>query len=265
LGRVRELDVMREHLERLEERAPDTAIAVAIARRAVAERQEGARRKLIKSLERLRLGRFARGAHLSPGAFARLRHPTRAFSDWRAPLRERIAARARTLATAVERGSGVYFPNRMHATRIAAKKLRYSVELAERTGLWRPPRLLRDLRRIQATLGELHDAQVLLDGLAELVPRDAVGKADLASIESVLRADIDRYHQEYLAKRDRARRICEACVRFMEDGASRTWVPPTALMAASAAAVPAGLFLIGGRRSAGALGPGGADVARATA
>lgn len=249
LGRVRELDVIREHLERLEERVPEAAVAAALARRTVGERQASARRKLIKSLERLRLGRFAKGAHLSTGAFERLRHPARAFSDWRAPLRDRIVARARNLAEAVEHGSGVYFPNRLHTIRIAAKKLRYSVELAERTGVWRPPRLLRDLRRIQATLGALHDAQVLLDRLDEFVPRDAAGKADVASLASALRVDIDRYHQEYLAKRDRVRAICEACVRVMEDGASRIRVPRPALVAASAAVVPAGLFLIAGPRA----------------
>ncbi|HEY6362619.1 MAG TPA: CHAD domain-containing protein [Vicinamibacterales bacterium] len=249
LGRVRELDVMRDQLGHLEQRYPDGAIAVAVARRTLAERQERARRRLIKSLERLRLDRVGKGALASPGPLSLVRHPTRAFTDWSATLRKRIAARARDLRDAVDHGSGVYFPNRMHATRIAAKKLRYSVELAEQTGLWRPPRLLRDLRRIQATLGELHDAQVLLDRLAALVPRAAAGNQDRTVLASALRSDIDGYHHEYLTKRDRLRAICAACVRFTENGAQRAWMLPRPLVAASVVTVPAGLFLIAGRRA----------------
>ena len=248
LGRVRELDVMRDHLGHLEERYPEAATTVAVARRAVAEQQARARRRLIKSLERLQLDRVRKAALASPGPLVLLRHPTRAFSDWHDTLRRRIAARARELRDAVDHGSGVYFPNRIHATRIAAKKLRYSVELAEQTGLWRPPRLLRDLRRIQATLGDLHDAQVLLDRLAALAPGATVDKRDRAILASALRADIDRYHQEYLTKRDRVRAICEACLRFAGNAAQRGWTPARPLVAASMVAVPAGLFLMAGRR-----------------
>ncbi len=171
------------------------------------------------------------------------------FSDWRVPLRERIASHARAVADAVEHGSGVYFPNRSHATRIAAKKLRYSVELATVTGLWRPPRLLRDLKRIQATLGDLHDAQILLDRLADLVPRDDVAKRDRAVLASALRADIDGYHKEYLTKRERLRAICDACTRFAGEATEKAWKPSRPLVAASAVAVPAGLLLLAARRA----------------
>ena len=41
LGRVRELDVMRVHLARLEERFPETAVGVAVARRTPCARQVG--------------------------------------------------------------------------------------------------------------------------------------------------------------------------------------------------------------------------------
>ena len=62
LGRVRELDVMRVHLARLEERFPETAVGVAVARRTLCARQVGARRRLIDSFERLRIERgVARG------------------------------------------------------------------------------------------------------------------------------------------------------------------------------------------------------------
>jgi hypothetical protein len=138
----------------------------------------------------------------------------------------------------------------MHAMRIAVKKLRYSVELAEQTGLWRPPRLLRDLRRIQATLGELHDAQVLLDRLRALLPRETVATREHALLASALHADVDGYYHDYLATRDRLRAICVACLRFTGKAARQSaWVPPRPVVVASAVAVPAGLFLAAGRRA----------------
>jgi len=108
----------------------------------------------------------------------------------------------------------VYFPKRAHEARIEVKKLRYRVELADCTGLWRPPRLLRDLRRIQNTLGDVHDAQVLLDQIDELVPEEAVAARDRTLLKCALRSELAARHADYVAKRDRLRAIAAACARF---------------------------------------------------
>ena len=165
---------------------------------------------------------------LRPHATARAAHRT---------LREQIGARARDVAAALDHAAGVYFPRRLHSLRVAVKKLRYSVEAAEMTALWRPPRLLRDLRRVQAQLGELHDLQVLLeqlDGLA--APRSRKGGAML---KALVAGDLAREYEEYLTRTPRLRAICAACERFAgrPAPAERRYWPAALTLAAAEAGV----------------------------
>ena len=56
-----------------------------------------------------------------------------------------------------------------HNARIALKKFRYAVEIADATGLVPAQRAIRELKKGQDVLGELHDRQELVcnaDGLA---------------------------------------------------------------------------------------------------
>jgi CHAD domain-containing protein len=214
LGAVRELDAMHEHLGRIEVRFPETAVAAAVARRSVAAEQGPARRKMIKALERLSLPRRVVLSLPPGGALTLWRERLLPSGEWRTLLRERIGTQARSVASAVDHAGGVYFPNRSHSVRIAAKRLRYSVELADRTGLWRPPRLLRDLRRVQGTLGTLHDAQVLLERLNDLVPDGEVDDRDRRALTSAVRAEIADAQAAYRERRERLQAICAACARF---------------------------------------------------
>jgi CHAD domain-containing protein len=217
LGTVRELDAMHAHLARLEVRFPDAAVAAAVGRRTLASEQVEARRKMIKALERLSLAR--RLVLPSPaGTLGWWRARRRSSGEWRTMLRDRVGTHARSVGSAVDHAGGVYFPNRAHSVRIAAKKLRYSVELAVRTGVWRPPRLLRDLRRVLGTLGTLHDAQVLLDRLDHLLPFGEVDDRDRHLLATAVRTEIADAQAAYLERRERLHAICAACTRFAEPG-----------------------------------------------
>jgi hypothetical protein len=144
------------------------------------------------------------------------------------------------VSAAVERSAGLYFPNRLHAVRVAVKKLRYSVEVAEAIALWRPPRLLEDLKPIQTRLGALHDEQVLLDALDELAA-DAPSH-DTAALKAVVKADLTREYERYLARVDRLQEICGACQRFARRPAPaerRGWTTSITVVAA-----PVGLTLL---------------------
>lgn len=254
LGRVRELDVMREHLERMGARFPDSAAAAAVGRRSLLKSQLRARRTLIRSFERLSFDRRVSKTLPAATTVASLRDRTRTFSDWGGRLRGRIGERARAVSSAVDHASGVYFPDRAHAARVATKKLRYTIEVAEQTGVWRPLNLLRDLRKVQADLGELHDAQVLLEQLDTLVPEDSVPPRERRVLAAALQSDIAAYHAKYVSKRERLRRICDACLRFAGDARSdrghHIWTPARPLLAASALALPAaGLAFLTVRRA----------------
>lgn len=155
---------------------------------------------------------------------------------------------------AVQHAGGVYFPRRAHEVRILAKKLRYSVELAQWTGVWKPRHLISDLRDVQDTLGNVHDAQVLLEELDRLSADGATAAGEIALLRQGLRSDIAERHAEYLAQRDRLSAICAACDRFAGISSdARRWSAVTRpLLAASAVAVPAGLLLVGARQVHGA-------------
>jgi alkylation response protein AidB-like acyl-CoA dehydrogenase len=55
----------------------------------------------------------------------------------------------------------MYAPEQLHAVRIAAKKLRYGLELAADSGVNEAAAHVRTIKRAQDMLGKLHDFQVL--------------------------------------------------------------------------------------------------------
>jgi CHAD domain-containing protein len=211
LGRVRELDVIRAQLELLEERFPFTVSTIAHARAALRAQQERRRRRLIKALEKVTVGHLCLVSGRDARLLARLR-PYATAKAARRILRLRIGEHAQAVSAAIERSAGLYFPNRLHAVRVAVKRLRYGVEVAGAIALWRPPRLLQDLRAIQTRLGALHDEQVLLDALDELAA-DAPSH-DTAALKAVVKDDLVRAYEQYLARVERLQAICAACERF---------------------------------------------------
>jgi CHAD domain-containing protein len=243
LGRVRELDVMRADLERRAGRIPMAMPAVDAARKTLARRHDAARRRLIKVLDRLRLDRREQ---------LRLRHRGdwwRPFAGpargWAAVLWQRIERRADDLSRAIDHCGGVYFPNRVHAVRVGAKKLRYSAELAGLAGLWRCVEAVNDLKQTQDTLGHLHDAQVLLESMDELVGDSARGR-EVTLLKDDLQGEIAERHAKYLSQRDRLRAAARACA----DAADALRVrrrPVLPVVALSAVAVDAGLLLLAAR------------------
>jgi CHAD domain-containing protein len=240
LGRVRELDVMRSDLERHAGRMPMAMPAIDAAQRTLSRRLDAARRRMIKVLDRLRLDRREQ---------LQLRHrdwwhpfagPAR---GWTAVLGHRLDRRADELSRAIDHSGGVYFPNRLHAVRVAAKKLRYSAELAGRAGLWQCAEALDDLKQTQDTLGRLHDAQVLLESMDGLVG-DAARDREVMLLKDSLEGEIAERHAKYLSQRDQLRAAARAC----GDAAARLRVrrrPLLPVVALSAVALPAGLLLLG--------------------
>jgi CHAD domain-containing protein len=243
LGRVRELDVMLADLQRHAGRMPMAMPAIEAARRALGRRQDAARRRLIKVLDRLRLDTQPR---------LRLRHradwwhpfagPAR---GWTALLQNRLDRRAADLSRAIDHAGGVYFPKRLHAVRVAVKKLRYSVELAALSGLCRCEEAMAELKRTQDTLGRAHDAQVLLNAMDGLVD-DAAAGHQVTMIKDALRGEIAERHAKYLSQRDRLRAALRACAAAA-DALQVKRRPLLPVVALSAAAVDAGLLLLAAR------------------
>ena len=248
LGRVREMDVMDADLTRRAGRMPSAQHAITAAKAMLARRRVAASRRLVKTLDRLRLDRRNQ---------LRLQHrrdwwhpfdATQA-TGWAAVLRARIARRADNLSRAIDHAGGVYFPNRLHAVRIAAKKLRYTAELAGNGGLWQCDEAVAELKRTQETLGRLHDAEMLLKAVDKLIRKANVDDRELAILKGDLEGEIAERHAKYLARRDGLRAAQQACLNAAERLRSkrRPVVPVLALSAA--AAVDAGLLVLAARES----------------
>jgi CHAD domain-containing protein len=87
-----------------------------------------------------------------------------AGSDWAAASAELVRRRAIELSRLSAADADAEADP--HALRIAAKRLRYAMEFAERTGAGEHGACVRRLRRMQEALGDWHDRFVLAEELA---------------------------------------------------------------------------------------------------
>jgi CHAD domain-containing protein len=107
----------------------------------------------------------------------------------------------------------VYLPERLHAVRVALKKLRYAVELSElasgKTGV-----ALRALKRGQDLLGRMHDLQVLIDRgrqvQASLAPPNLTVWREFDALLLSLDDDCRRLHARYMRVRDTLTALTDA-------------------------------------------------------
>jgi CHAD domain-containing protein len=116
-------------------------------------------------------------------------------------LARRVIDRARALGDAVSAAGAILIVDRVHAVRIAAKRLRYALELTGELQLARTAALVSKLRSVQDVLGEMHDLDVLRHHAARVrrdLPPDSIVAKDLERISTALEADIRQLHARYL-------------------------------------------------------------------
>ena len=219
LGRVRELDVMEEHLRRASAAVPVLSLPATAALEGLAPLQRRERRRMIKRLEALDMDRLVVDLR-------RLARPPHwwSFTEKRGsvrPIWTRIGHHASRLNDELARASAVYFARRAHSVRIRVKKLRYALEVTSATRRWTPPHMLNDLKAIQGALGEAHDGQVLRDALPSLVAPELPARERLADVVAVIDADIETHYREYVQQRERLAAICALCERRSQQG--RWW------------------------------------------
>ncbi|MEO6221635.1 MAG: CHAD domain-containing protein [Vicinamibacterales bacterium] len=101
-------------------------------------------------------------------------------------MNARRQSRASGLADNLRALGILYVPDRLHAVRLSAKKLRYSLETQRTVRRAAVARDLRTLATMQEQLGRLHDLQILQDRL-----RGAPGQAHRVELRS-MNADTER-------------------------------------------------------------------------
>ena len=204
LSRLRDADVGQQVLESITARVPPDSAAAKLRALLIDER-EALWRRAIKRLDALDLNALPERV-----ARARRRRLRRAIGIGRTSLRRHLSSRADNVRQAIAHAGGVYFPNRLHKARIAIKRLRYAVELADRAGGWRPPGALGRLKNAQEVLGAAHDRQMLLDRLAGLRAQpEEVDPTEVTPLEQLLRDEIHALHREYIGLREEILAICD--------------------------------------------------------
>ena len=207
LGRARDVDVQLELLERIEPAAPRTGEDVQVLRSEWRARRDRRVRRLIKSLERLRVEQqlgdvAARLRTHAPGFLVALRYPF-AAPAWENVLGAELRDLAGAVAAAIDRAGGVIFSNRLHETRISIKKLRYAMEIATVTGRADLERSVRSVRKAQQLLGSIHD----LDVLAQALSKTRHGEERILPVVEHQRRT---FHDRYLRRRAAVLAACSA-------------------------------------------------------
>ncbi|HEX9367602.1 MAG TPA: CHAD domain-containing protein [Vicinamibacterales bacterium] len=243
LGTVRELDVTLHLIDELGERPGVPRPALAEVRALVIEDRERRRGVMLERLESVDTDKLAR--RLGDVRQALL-HPAPGHA-WRAALALRIVKRARRLDKAIEHAGQIYAPEALHQVRIAAKKLRYALEIADESGAVPCHETVRMIKRIQDALGRLHDLQVLLHHVAAVgaAPRGrrSMPDAGLAVLSRLIEDECRHLHGRYVSQLPP---LHEAVA------ASRRDIPLRLTRRRSARAIKMGLAAR--RRAAGKLG-----------
>jgi CHAD domain-containing protein len=136
---------------------------------------------------------------------------------WLWALDARVSRRALALRQTIDKAGSVYLAERLHAARIALKKLRYGLELdVEARGL-KSTKDLQTLKRMQEVLGRLHDHQILIDHVrsvqASLMPPSVSTWRDLDLVLMSLEESCRRLHARYVRERQTLIDICDRLTR----------------------------------------------------
>jgi len=197
LGAVRELDVTLTVLDELAARDTLPRNALEDVRAHVVAEREARRETMLKRMDKVKFAKLDRRL----ASVAEALDQTES-EGWRKALGERLAKRGKALVAAIADAGQMYNPERLHQVRIETKKLRYGLEIAAESGTRSAAPLVRQLRKVQDTLGRLHDLQVLEEHVAAVQtkpPTRQVPEGGLAAVARVLEDECRHLHGRYLA------------------------------------------------------------------
>jgi len=212
LGPVRELDVTLLLLAELEKAGAAPVRALARVRQAVIEEREKRRRDMLAEIKPSKLDKLRKRLVRVAGPHAR---PI-AKGTTLAEAASQAATRAAALRAAIEHAGGIYLADRLHRVRVAAKKLRYAVEIQRELTRSRSAAQLNRLKTQQDLLGRMHDLEILIDRAravqTTLTPRDRRGQAELNQLIRVLEDECREGHAAYMRARPVLLKLCETVI-----------------------------------------------------
>jgi len=205
LGAVRELDVTRTLLVTVAARYRWDADVVADVRARLDDDRADRHRHVLDELDRARSRALLRALRRA-GVGATPEGPA-----LESAVRAGVQRRAANLAVRLRELGMLYVPDRLHEVRIAAKKLRYSLETWRDVHRAPVARDIRTLTNLQALLGDLHDLQVLQAHLGE-APRGA-RKAEVQRMLADLERECRTLHARVITRSPAWLRLAERVSR----------------------------------------------------
>jgi CHAD domain-containing protein len=207
LGPVRELDVSLMHLDEFANRGVASARAVNRVRLAITEERLDKRRAMLSAITPGKVERLRRElTHVGSGP------PVGGGPGAIKDAVRRVERRARQLAKAIEEAGSLYAPERLHAVRIAAKKLRYAMEIERELKRSRITARIRQLKILQDRLGRLHDLHVLSEQAravqTSVTATDRRLATELDELIGAIEEDGRREHALYMRRRDAILKLC---------------------------------------------------------
>jgi len=221
LGSMREVDVSIEVCrELIKTEIVDPFAGQRLQQYLLAKREER-RERMLDRLSSVNTRKLERDL----GDIARVLGMRQETDTWARMLAVRIEKRSEDLCREVVEAGALYVSDRVHCVRIAAKKLRYSLELSQDTGEAHIRSGVRELKEVQKLLGDLHDLEVLGAIIQDLTTPSADGIRDPANNElEALRLTLDgkcrELHSQYVAIRESLLQLCQATGKL----AARIWV-----------------------------------------
>jgi CHAD domain-containing protein len=211
LGPVRELDVALMNLDQLRTSGDVSDAAIARLRQLITEERQRLGAEMMRHVSHYNLSKLQKKA-VDAAARGPAPNGTRDPRRLAVALR-RAARRAEGLQVAMENAAGIYLPDRLHQVRIAVKKLRYALEIAQDLSGSRATVRINKLKRVQDLLGRMHDLEMLIARTRAI--QSGAGapnltlSADLDRLVRRLENECRRLHVRYMNERKALRGICD--------------------------------------------------------
>jgi CHAD domain-containing protein len=136
--------------------------------------------------------------------------------------RRRSAQRALRLRGEVRRTGALYDSERLHAVRVATKKLRYALEVERELTKSRAMARINHLKGVQDALGEIHDYEILLARTREVQTAVAASDRPLSVERGALVRTLEEAcrdgHATFLHERDALLELCSKIIAAARAG-----------------------------------------------
>jgi CHAD domain-containing protein len=122
----------------------------------------------------------------------------------------------------IGRAGGLYNSERLHAVRVAAKKLRYAMEVDRELTRSRAMARINRLKNLQDALGEIHDYEILLEHTREvqiaLAGVDRRAATELDGLVRTLETACRDGHAVFLRDRAGIQALCHQIIEAARQG-----------------------------------------------